>query len=713
MNGRSPGLSSNGWVVSIKRALGVLGLASLAIVFATLIGCDASVRRSDTTEGRGQKSLPLTPTAAEVRAPIRPVAVATPEAVETVVELPPTDHGPRPAPTRQVQVGSEIRTVEYDCGDVIARVPVAVLRYGYGFLGWSPDGGGILFAYDGAVWLLDDTTGDIYRILEISSGPADDRPLVFGYYADISPVEEKVAYTTCEFPQSVPAGGRYPAVAYEPGPPSANYDIVIGVVGVIDKDGRHGITSNLRITKTSHRIDHYPVWSPDGIWIASLSMDRTPSPRRGPNAVFILAENLHVRRGDDSKAQTTIVSTLGRFDEDEPSSGGIALIPPVWSPDGSYISYYTVNLKGDDLYNDPYTYSLHNIAARLERRPDVTRSRYEVGMITLGLDQVPPRPSWSPDSQRIAFVADDGGAPGLFTALADGTDRQRVASAAGIREIAWSPDGSEILIVSDRPYLVFVSPDGGSRRELELWPALGEGIVPRLVAWSPDGSRIAIYSPGQVNPGQVIVTMDRDGGNPRPLNEVYLRRPAVDPAVCSVGIVVPEPEVNPGLVRDCETLLKSVETLAGDSPFRWRPDRPITRWVGVSVTSDGYERLPLRVRSLRLDGQQLRLVGHQLAGSIPPALGDLAALETLNLSGSGVSGTIPPALGKLTALTWLNLSNTDLFGILPRALANLTNLTGVDLTGTRLTGCIPRDFSAIWMDGSDPSQWRCPAASDQ
>ena len=213
-------------------------------------------------------------------------------------------------------------------------------------------------------------------------------------------------------------------------------------------------------------------------------------------------------------------------------------------------------------------------------------------MITLGLDQVPPRPSWSPDSQRIAFVADDGGAPGLFTALADGTDRQRVASAAGIREIAWSPDGSEILIVSDRPYLVFVSPDGGqSRRIGAMAGTRGKESFPVWLLGSPDGSRIAIYSPGQVNPGQVIVTMDRDGGNPRPLNEVYLRRPAVDPAVCSVGIVVPEPEVNPGLVRDCETLLKSVETLAGDSPFRWRPDRPITRWVGVSVTSDGYEPL--------------------------------------------------------------------------------------------------------------------------
>ena len=169
--------------------------------------------------------------------------------------------------------------------------------------------------------------------------------------------------------------------------------------------------------------------------------------------------------------------------------------------------------------------------------------------MTSALETIPPRPSWSPDGQRIAFAADDGADQGLFIAQADGTEQRQVASDPGIREVAWSPDGSEILLVSDRPYLVFVSPDGANRRQLELSPALGEGVAPRFVAWSPDGSRIAIH-----NPGQVLVTMDRDGGNPRTLYKGHLR-PAVDAAVCSGGIVVPDPEANSGLVRNCETLL--------------------------------------------------------------------------------------------------------------------------------------------------------------
>ena len=327
------------------------------------------------------------------------------------------------------------------------------------------------------------------------------------------------------------------------------------------------------------------------------------------------------------------------------------------------------------------TPTLHTIRTLEVANPSnqVTRDRRRIGTTTSALETIPPRPSWSPDGQRIAFVADDGTNRGLFIAQADGTEQRQVASDPGIREVAWSPDGSEILVVSDRPYLVFVSPDGASRRQLELSPALGEGVAPRFVAWSPDGFRIAIH-----NPGQVLVTMDRDGGNLRTLYEGYLRRPAV----CSVGIVVPEPEANPGLVRDCKTLLKSIETLAGDSTFRWSADLPITSWAGVGVDTHGSEGLPLRVRSLDLEYQNL-------AGSIPPELGDLEALEILHLKNSGVSGPIPSALGKLTALTWLDLSYTGLSGTLPPALGWLTALTGLDLSYTSLSGTLPPELANL------------------
>ena len=50
------------------------------------------------------------------------------------------------------------------------------------------------------------------------------------------------------------------------------------------------------------------------------------------------------------------------------------------------------------------------------------------------------------------------------------------------------------------------------------------------------------------------------------------------------------------------------------------------------------------------------LGGNQLSGTIPPELGDLTALASLDLEGNQLSGTIPTELGNLTALTSLSLS---------------------------------------------------------
>ncbi|KAJ8441808.1 hypothetical protein Cgig2_021498 [Carnegiea gigantea] len=64
--------------------------------------------------------------------------------------------------------------------------------------------------------------------------------------------------------------------------------------------------------------------------------------------------------------------------------------------------------------------------------------------------------------------------------------------------------------------------------------------------------------------------------------------------------------------------------------------------------------------------------GTAFSGEVPPSVGRLAHLETLDLLDGGFSGSIPSALGNLTKLTELDLSG--LSGEIPFSLANLTQL---------------------------------------
>ena len=105
----------------------------------------------------------------------------------------------------------------------------------------------------------------------------------------------------------------------------------------------------------------------------------------------------------------------------------------------------------------------------------------------------------------------------------------------------------------------------------------------------------------------------------------------VDVSACSAGLVVPDPEQNPGLVFDCQTLLRIIEVLAGSADFHWSTDRSIYGWRGLVF--GGWQT---RVRYLYLDGLGL-------TGTIPLEFLNLRGLDRggIRLDGNLLRGCLP------------------------------------------------------------------------
>ena len=182
--------------------------------------------------------------------------------------------------------------------------------------------------------------------------------------------------------------------------------------------------------------------------------------------------------------------------------------------------------------------------------------------------------------------------------------------------------------------------------------------------------------------------------------------------LCSNGVVVPNPEVNPGLVGDCVVLL-SVRgvlvgddgTLAAESVLNWNADLPITQWDGVSTVEPGRRAvaysvgetpptprpvgLPDRVRILKPGWQAL-------SGQVPAELAGLTGLDTLVLDSPYLTGDIPSALGQLVNLKELRLGN-GLTGPIPSELGELDKLRFVDIRDTRFSGCLPGLWKKDWI----------------
>ena len=126
----------------------------------------------------------------------------------------------------------------------------------------------------------------------------------------------------------------------------------------------------------------------------------------------------------------------------------------------------------------------------------------------------------------------------------------------------------------------------------------------------------------------------------------------------------------------------SSDSFWGGRNFNWPDQGKVENWHGVSV-EDG--------RVVRLE-----IMDRLLEGGIPPEMGDLGALKTLNLSRNRLSGPLPPELGNLVLLETLSLNGKDdLCGADYRKSGRDTILDGHECDVKRLNGEIPLELGNL------------------
>ena len=255
---------------------------------------------------------------------------------------------------------------------------------------------------------------------------------------------------------------------------------------------------------TDANVQRWPVWSPDGAWIA-----------------FNYGDSIYVVESDGSRLQS--------ISNPPPDAEWYADFSPAISPDGSRVAFDntrhkvgTLEIGTSALDGSDYRRLTDNEGWNINPvwSPDGTRlafvSGHGIAIMSAdgsGLQTLTPPslrstkdpPVWSPDGQRMAFLAYGGEresqSQGLYTVATDGADLRRISSER-TSQPTWSPDGARIAFaVSEDELAKFytVRPDGSDFREVtksdRSIAVSGTESPPSYynvsnLSWSLDGSEV-------------------------------------------------------------------------------------------------------------------------------------------------------------------------------------------------------------------------------